>query len=441
MENNDERQLIIQNSELEQTVFPYLNQIINNFNLPRNVIASQEEIQYAWRELPREINRIPPELRNELILRMCIATSVGLFDGAINYVWNAVIITLRNKINYFGLSLVGEILNKKDFDEKKLKELKDIELLELSYKLELLSEEGYYFLNQCRDIRNNFSVAHPSIANIDDRELITFISRCCKYGITEDYKRKGIEIEELIKYLEIPNLDEEQVDTIVTYFENTFEEQRQLFIPMLYSKYCDPNSTQVVRNNCLTICLKLNSFFNEKIISTILERHREYSIIDKEKGKASTLFFEKMNMIKYLSENEKHSIYKNACKNLFNAHNGWDNFYNEIPFAQRLLDISNDVKRPETIMEEYVYCIILCYVGNPYGVSEGAVEYYKSMIQNFSPKEIDYLLNIYFNKSLLQDRISLHSHCRKRYYSAIDLIDIKSLSSKQIEKLNKINKR
>jgi hypothetical protein len=68
-----------------------IGSILESFNLPREVIASNEEIESAWNELPRELARIPPELRDGLVARMCVATSVGLFDGAINYIWNAVI--------------------------------------------------------------------------------------------------------------------------------------------------------------------------------------------------------------------------------------------------------------------------------------------------------------------------------------------------------------
>lgn len=89
---------------LSQTL-PQINNIMKSFNLPRSILASDDEISYAWEELPREIKRIPPELRNEMIVRMCVATSVGLFDGAINYIWNAVIITLRQKVRNFGLAL------------------------------------------------------------------------------------------------------------------------------------------------------------------------------------------------------------------------------------------------------------------------------------------------------------------------------------------------
>jgi len=94
----------------------HINGIMQAFNLPRDIIASDDEIVYAWRELPREILRIPEELRDELIVRMCVATSVGLFDGAINYIWNAVILTLKRKVKNFGLALVGQTLGK-SFDE------------------------------------------------------------------------------------------------------------------------------------------------------------------------------------------------------------------------------------------------------------------------------------------------------------------------------------
>ena len=153
-----------------------IGKILETFHLPREILADNEEIIYAWRELPRELVRIPEELRDGLIARMCVAISVGLFDGAINYIWNAVVLNMRTRVKNYGLKYVGQIYDK-EFEERQLNEMTDSELLTLCYRLELISEEGYFLLNQCREIRNNFSSAHPSIAQIDDRELIVFISR------------------------------------------------------------------------------------------------------------------------------------------------------------------------------------------------------------------------------------------------------------------------
>ena len=69
---------------LPSTVLPALDQLTQSLGIPRTVLASAEEIEYAWRDLPRELREIPEFLRGELIARMCVAVSTGLFDGAMN---------------------------------------------------------------------------------------------------------------------------------------------------------------------------------------------------------------------------------------------------------------------------------------------------------------------------------------------------------------------
>lgn len=109
---------------LPATVLPAIAELTTSLNIPRTVLASDEEIEYAWRDLPRELREIPIPLRGELIARMCVAVSAGLFDGAMNYVWNAAILQLRTKIRNFGLPIVAQI-RQSDFEEKHLMELQD----------------------------------------------------------------------------------------------------------------------------------------------------------------------------------------------------------------------------------------------------------------------------------------------------------------------------
>ena len=135
---------------LPTTVLPALAALTDYLGIPRTVLASDEEIQHAWRSLPRELREIPDPLRGELgelIARMCVAVSTGLFDGAMNYIWNAAILQFRTKIRNFGLPIVAQILQS-DFEEKHLVELQDSRLLELSLKLNLVNEDGFFFLDQ-----------------------------------------------------------------------------------------------------------------------------------------------------------------------------------------------------------------------------------------------------------------------------------------------------
>ena len=73
-----------------------LDSVINCLSVPRSVIPDDEQIEYALQDLPRELKKIPPHLRDKFIVRASLATAVGLFDSAINYVWNSVINFHRN---------------------------------------------------------------------------------------------------------------------------------------------------------------------------------------------------------------------------------------------------------------------------------------------------------------------------------------------------------
>ncbi len=109
---------------------PMLVQLTTALGVSRDVLAADDQIEHAWSQLPRIIRRIPPALRDERIVKMCVAVASGLFDAAINYVWNAAIVELREKVRRFGIAVVPHVLDDKSFDEHTLLDLKDAELLE-----------------------------------------------------------------------------------------------------------------------------------------------------------------------------------------------------------------------------------------------------------------------------------------------------------------------
>lgn len=175
------------------TILPAIAELTAALGIPRNVLASDEEISFAWQDLPRELRLIPSDLRGELVARMCVAVSAGLFDGAMNYIWNAAILQIRQKVRNFGLPIVSQMLQS-DFEEKHLIDLQDSKLLELALKLNLVNEDGYFFLDHCREMRNNFSAAHPTIGNINDREFTTFLNRCVRYALADASSPRGVNV-------------------------------------------------------------------------------------------------------------------------------------------------------------------------------------------------------------------------------------------------------
>lgn len=415
---------------LPTTILPAITALTTSLGIPRTVLASDEEIQYAWRDLPRELRDVPVALRGELVARMCVAVSTGLFDGAMNYIWNAAILQLRTKVRNFGLPIVAQI-TQSDFEEKHLLELQDSRLLELCLKLNLVNEDGFFFLDQCRDVRNNFSAAHPTLGTVNDREFTTFLNRCVRYALADASSPKGVDIGAFISAVKGARFNANQCGVWVHRLGETHDAQRQMLVGMIHGIYCDPNTSEPSRLNAFDICNSLKAGFTAALRSDIINKHSEYAAKgDEPRHTASLQFFEKLGLLTLLNESEQHAVFYRAVERLWNVHNGMNNFYNEPPFAERLLELSRQGAVPETVQETFVQVVVCCNVGNRYGVSWAAATSYDQIIKSFSPREIATMIRIASSPATtLGQRLNSFPSCRQRFKQNLALIDPASVPS------------
>ncbi|MGP2926059.1 hypothetical protein ACTVKR_18910 [Serratia bockelmannii] len=415
---------------LPSTVLPAIAELTAALGIPREVLASQDEIEYAWRDLPRELREIPGDLRGELIARMCVAVSAGLFDGAMNYSWNAAVLQLRQKIRNFGLAIVAQI-QQNDFEEKHLVELQDSRLLDLCLKLNIINEDGFFFLDQCREVRNNFSAAHPTMGTVNDREFTTFLNRCVRYALADSSSPRGVDISAFISAIKGQRFNDHQCQIWVQRLTETHDAQRQILVNMIHGIYCDPVTAEQSRLNSIDICTRLSNAFTSTIKSALINNHSDYIAKGlEEKHTASLQFFEKLGLLGLLNESEQHVVFSRAIERLWNVHNSMNNFYNEPPFAERLLEVTLQGAVPETIQDSFVQTVVCCRVGNGYGISNAAVNYYNEIIRSFSPREVAILVRAAVdNTSVIGRRIASHTSCRRNLKTALELIDPASVSS------------
>ena len=414
---------VVQLPTLPNQMTSHISSLTDSLGIPRTLLASDEEIFYAWRDLPREIGVIPPNLRDGLIARMCVAVSTGLFDSAVNYVWNASILNLRQRVRDFGLPVVSQMLHRK-CEEDGLIQRTDNDLITLCLQLNLISEDGYFFLDQCRDIRNNFSAAHPTMGPINDREFITFVNRCVRYALSDETTPIGVDVVGFIQAVQTTRLTDDILEAWVSRLVATHDAQRQLLFTTLHGIYCDPASPEPARLNAVEICGRLRSTFTTAAESDLIDQHSTYlTIADTQRLNASRQFFERIGLVSLLNAPEKHSIISHAVQTLWNVHVGMNNFYNEPPFAQRLLTLSEQEAIPDTVQENFVYTVVGCYIGNGYGVCNAAVQYYSTMIRSFSPREISVLVALDQRDTTVARRIRSNNMCQNRFGDALRLVD------------------
>ena len=409
---------------------PMLQALTDALGIDRNVLAADGQIKNAWQFLPQLLSSIPPEKRDEGIMRMCVAVASGLFDSAINYAWNAAIIELRDKIRRFGINIIPQIIDK-EFDEKKLMDLQDNELLKLCLKLNLISETGYLMLDQCRDIRNNFSAAHPAVGTLDEYEFISFLNRCNRHALSEDQNTSAVDIKELMNALNADSFSTEQMDFWCERIAQTFEAQREAIMKMLHGIYCDPSKEEHVRVTSFSICKNFATEFTPGIVSELINQHQRYQAKGElDRLKASRTFFGHLGQLGLLSESERHSIISAACGDLIGVHNAINNFYNERPFAERLANLSTGHQIPETVQSEFVETVVTCSVGNKYGTAHTADPYYQRIIEGFSPREIEVFLSLPNSNTVVGERIRESQRCKEKFKQIVGLLQAESIPTK-----------
>lgn len=400
-----------------------IDQLTGALGVDRGVVAYDEQIKHAWSQLPRLIRRIPPDLRDEKIVKACIAVACGLFDAAINYIWNAAVVELRDKVRRFGLQIIPQLLDDKSFDEESLLDLKDAELLDLCLKLNLINDQDFFFLDQCRATRNSYSVAHPADGSVDEDEFINFLSRCQKHALSSTYNPKGVDTKALLNALKTARFKKGQIEEWENRIRGTFDAQRELIFGMLHGIYCDPDSGEEARVNALSICERFAAEFTPKTRSALVDRHQDYRATgDHKRHTASQRFFENLGLLSLLGEAEVHSLITSASRNLLRVHNDWNNFYNEPPFAERLAQLTTDNRVPESAQTVFVEAVVTCATGNSYGVSHASVPHYYAMVKSFSPNEIKIMLELPSKTNSLAGRVKTSTGCEKRFRRLVGLL-------------------
>ena len=164
--------------------------------------------------------------------------------------------------------------------------------------------------------------------------------------------------------------------------------------------------------------------------SNLIEAHQNYIIKwNKQSTYASQQFFEKIWNLDLLWESERHSIIIKASKNLLDVHYSMNNFYNEPPFAERLYEITTWASVPWTAKEVFVETVLLCWLWNSFWVSHAAFPYYKKMVSNFSPKEVDIVFKMSENKETdVWRHLTFWNSYVRNFKELISWIDVSTVS-------------
>jgi hypothetical protein len=408
-----------------------LSLYLDTLGLPVNgVLVDLREREKVIINLPSVIETLPQTSRTRsfYISKFVAACGAGLFDAALNFVWDETIANLRQKViqfdlDYFYNSVITDADRRKKFrTDSDILNLEDWELIRGCHLTEILSDIGFKHLDYIRDMRNWASAAHPNQNQLTGLQLISWLETCIIEVIGKEPSDLAIKVKRLLQNIRTHTLTVNNTKLIAEQICLLPEDLATSLLRTVFGMFCDPDLSVSTKNNIRLIAPAVWGRSPDHIKREIGMNYVSYGAnADLPRHKAAEDFLKMVNGLAFLPKDTLGLKIKEAVSSLFRAHNEFNNFYNEEPHAKILANlIPENGFIPEEIRHEYVKTVVMCYIGNGYGVSHLAYPYYVSLIEKFLDKEKYMILILMKDKDLIS-RLHIES-CQNGFRKLLNLM-------------------
>jgi len=386
-----------------------LSNLLKHVGLPTdNVLQPIEERRKVIFSLESALEVLPYEDREKAyyLSKFTVAITVGLFDGALAFLWDETIKALRQLIIKFDLeyfySVAGELASryKKLNGEEDLAAISDYDLLDICKRIGLINDVNFKRLEYVNYFRNHASSAHPNDNPISGIDMLNFLENCLKYAITAEPDISVVNIKRLLDNIRknvIQNTDYQPIGKDIA---KQPQERIDDLLLTLFGTYCSPDQEQTILDNIGGICPFIWDSATEQTKYKIGAKFGLYRVNGDVKRKDSTQkFLEIVNGEGYKDEDSLAAELIEKLENLKSVHFEWNNFYNEYSHAVSIDKSLGNKGIPTAARKVFVKVVCLCYAGNGKGYREGvderAVSYYEKFIKFFKVPEVVDFLNLF----------------------------------------------
>ena len=252
------------NSSLVDPQAQRLVDFLRDVGLPHdNIMADPSERAIIASNLPAYLQSLPAEVKRDAryLSKFVIGAGSGLFDYALNAIWNEVVIDLRKKAALYGLDIffdaaVGGNKTREFYKtEDDLAALKDAVLLDTCRKLELISDTTYKKLKHILDMRNDIGISHPTNYTINAFELLGWLQTCVQDVLNDRPTEAALKVQAFISNLKgyTSLLDAPTLQTLKRRFAELPSHLCGNLLRTVFGIYVAPDTDQAVRRNIATL--------------------------------------------------------------------------------------------------------------------------------------------------------------------------------------------
>jgi len=409
-----------------------LLKFIEQYGLPTNqVLVKVSERLKVFSNVEGVMERIDIDQRQRSIYisKFIAAAASGLFDAALNYLWDETIYELRRRVAqydlaYFYDAAVGSAADKRKKlkTEEDLVNIDDSALIKGSYEIGLISDLGFSHLDRIRYMRNWASAAHPNQHQISGLQLIEMLETCVIEVITLPLSNVVTEIKQLLANIKTNKISESEAKQIAVFFANLPREKVNTLAEGFFGIYTQTDTVSQTRQNVRLLVPYLWNRLDENTRQQFgIKYARFLANNDQDKQKLSREFLDTVSGLSYIPDGIRAAEVQTAIENLLLVHRGVNNFHNEPQFARQLQRLVGETGRvPPEINNEYVLCLVEVFLTNGNGVAWNAESTYISLLDQLDPGQS--LIGILsFSNLNISSRLQ-HTLCEKKFKELMEMM-------------------
>jgi hypothetical protein len=423
---------------------------IEKYGLPTSqVLVQVSERLKVFSNVEGVMERIDLEQRQRSIYisKFIAAAAAGLFDAALNYLWDETIYELRRRVAqydlaYFYDAAVGSSADKRKKlkTEEDLVKIDDSSLIKGSYEIGLISDLGFSHLDRIRYMRNWASAAHPNQHQITGLQLIEMLETCVIEVITLPLSNVVTEIKQLLANIKTNKISEPEAKQIAVFFANLPREKVNTLAEGFFGIYTQQDTISQTRQNVRLLIPYLWDRLDENTRQQFgIKYARFIANNDQDKQELSREFLETVSGLSYIPDGIRAAEVQTAIENLLSAHRGGNNFYNEPPFARQLQRLVGETgKVPTEVNNEYILCLVEVFLTNGNGRAWNAEPTYMSLLDQLDPGQ-SLIAILSFSNLNISSRLQ-HPLCQNKFRELMEMMKNKVSMAAVKELLESIEK-
>ena len=372
-----------------------LNHFLGHMGLPQEgILVPVADRKPVFQNMGTALAHLPGERTGDSIYisKFVAACATGLFDAALNYLWDETIKNLRAKVvrfdlQYFYDSLPGNASQTSVFKtESDLENISDSQLIRGCRTTGIITDIGFRHLDYIRNMRNHASAAHPNQNQITGLQLVGWMETCIREVLSKEPGGPVIEVRRLLTSLREQRIFEGDVAPIVNELPSLPDELSMSLLRSVVGIYTDESVASHVKDNIRLIAKNLWGVVPDEARREIGLKYATLAANgDAVKARLVREFIDIVGGQQFLTDSTLAFEISMALDSLDAAHHGRDNFYNEPAPARslhRLVPDSGSI--PPNVLPKYVKTLTLCRIGNGHGICWSAQGYYDDLLMRFS---------------------------------------------------------